>query len=72
VNPPGIAFEDLPPIDAVLITHNHYDHLDLPTVARLWHAHRPRILAPLGNDAIIRGHDDAIAVEAGDWGRSSP
>ena len=68
VNPPGIAFEDLPPIDAVLITHNHYDHLDLPTVARLWHAHRPRILAPLGNDAIIRAYDDAIPVETGDWG----
>ena len=27
-NPPGIAFEDLPRIDAVLVTHNHYDHMD--------------------------------------------
>ena len=28
VNPPGIAFDDLPKIDAVLVTHNHYDHMD--------------------------------------------
>jgi L-ascorbate metabolism protein UlaG (beta-lactamase superfamily) len=72
VNPPGIAFEDLPPIDAVLVTHNHYDHLDLPTLARLWRAHRPRIVAPLGNDAIIRAHDERIVVETGDWGASVP
>ena len=68
VNPPGIAFADLPPIDAVLVTHNHYDHLDRATVGRLWHAHRPRIVAPLGNDAIIRDFDDGIAVETYDWG----
>lgn len=70
VNRPGIAFDDLPPIDAVLITHNHYDHLDVETVARLWRRFRPKILAPLGNDAIIQGHDDEAEVEALDWGES--
>ena len=51
VNAPGIAFGDLPRIDAVLVTHNHYDHLDVATIARLWHRDRPRIVAPLGNDS---------------------
>jgi L-ascorbate metabolism protein UlaG (beta-lactamase superfamily) len=72
VNPPGVAFDDLLPIDAVLLTHNHYDHLDVEAVSRLWRRDRPRILAPLGNDAIIRGHDAAVAVETRDWGQSVP
>jgi L-ascorbate metabolism protein UlaG (beta-lactamase superfamily) len=70
VNPPGIAFEDLPPIHTVLITHNHYDHLDVATVARLWRRDRPRTVAPLGNDAIIQDEDPGIAVETRDWGQS--
>lgn len=69
-NPPGIAFDDLPAIDTVLITHNHYDHLDGETLDRLWARFRPRILAPLGNDAIIRSYDGEIAVETLDWGQS--
>lgn len=68
VNAPGVAFADLPPIDAVLITHNHYDHLDLATVRRVCAAHRPRIVAPLGNDAIIRGAVASAAVVTADWG----
>ncbi|MBV9077666.1 MAG: MBL fold metallo-hydrolase [Methylobacteriaceae bacterium] len=70
-NPPGIAFDDLPPVDVVLITHNHYDHLDVATVSRLWSRFEPRVIAPLGNDAILRDHDDAIRVETLDWGQSA-
>lgn len=67
-HPPGIRWEDLPPIDAVLVTHNHWDHLDGPGLARLWRRFAPRILAPLGNDAVIRRYDASIPVEALDWG----
>ncbi len=67
VNDPGIAFSDLPPIDVVLVSHGHYDHLDLETLSWLAAAHRPRIITPLGNDAIMRIRDPAIAAEAYDW-----
>jgi L-ascorbate metabolism protein UlaG (beta-lactamase superfamily) len=68
VNAPGIAFADLPPIDAALVSHGHYDHLDVATLSRLAAAHRPRVITPLGNDTIMRNHDPAIAAEAYDWG----
>jgi L-ascorbate metabolism protein UlaG (beta-lactamase superfamily) len=67
VNPPGIAFEDLPPIHAVLVTHNHYDHLDLATIGRIWRRNRPRMVAPLGNDAIMKAAHPDLVVEARDW-----
>ena len=70
VNDPGIAFADLPPIDVVLVSHGHYDHLDVATLSRLAAAHRPRVITPLGNDTIMRNHDPAIAAEAYDWERS--
>jgi L-ascorbate metabolism protein UlaG (beta-lactamase superfamily) len=68
VNDPGIAFADLPPIDVVLVTHGHYEHLDVTTLSRLAAAHRARVITPLGDDAIMRNHDPAIAAEAYDWG----
>jgi L-ascorbate metabolism protein UlaG (beta-lactamase superfamily) len=65
---PGIRFADLPRIDLVLVSHNHYDHLDLPTLKRLWDRDRPAIVTSLGNDTILRGN--GIAAIAGDWGRT--
>ena len=67
VNDPGISFDALPPIDAVLVSHCHYDHLDIPTLAALG-THRPRIIMPLGNDTVARAQDPSIRAEAFDWG----
>ncbi|HBQ11838.1 MAG TPA: hypothetical protein DEF51_12025 [Myxococcales bacterium] len=64
--PPGIRFEDLPPIDVVLVSHNHYDHMDFPTLRRLAARDRPRILVGLGNAGLLR----ESGVEGGedlDW-----
>ena len=65
---PGIRFADLPPIDLVLVTHNHYDHLDLATLKRLQRAHAPRIVTPLGNDTIIRAVLPNARITTVDWG----
>ena len=70
--PPGIRIDDLPPIDAVLITHNHYDHMDVPAILRIAREHGARIIAPLGNDTILRRHDPALRVEIHDWGDRTP
>ncbi len=67
-NPPGLALEALPQLDAILVTHNHYDHLDLATLSRLARSNPCRVVTPLGNDTIMRRHDPAIRAEAFDWG----
>ena len=65
VRDPGIAFEDLPHIDLVLVSHNHWDHMDLPTLRRLWERDRPLIVTSLGNDTILRSA--GVPAEARDW-----
>jgi len=70
VNAPGIAFEDLPPIDLVLLSHNHYDHLDIATLKRLKRHHDPLVITPLGNDAIVHAAIPDMKISVGDWGDS--
>ncbi len=65
---PGLVLDQLPPIDIVLVTHNHYDHMDLATLSAVARRHACRIIVPLGNDTILRRHDTTLQVEAYDWG----
>ena len=69
--PPGIRFDDLPPIHAVLISHDHYDHLDLPTVRRLAREHHPTFFVPLGLRTWFETLGIRTAVEL-DWWQSAP
>jgi L-ascorbate metabolism protein UlaG (beta-lactamase superfamily) len=66
-NDPGIAFDALPQIDVALVSHGHYDHLDLATLSKLAGKHAPRVITPLGNDVAMRRANAAIKAEAFDW-----
>lgn len=67
---PGIRFEDLPPIHAVVISHDHYDHLDSATVTRLAREHTPTFFVPLGYKDWLMDHGvrERDVVEL-DWWR---
>lgn len=64
---PGIAFDALPRIDAVLVSHNHYDHMDIATLRGLHALHAPLIVTALGNDTILRRRIPGVRVVARDW-----
>lgn len=66
--PPGVPLDELPPIDAVILSHDHYDHLDRPTIARLVHRFGDAIrwFAPLGHAAWLR-KEGVLTVTELDW-----
>jgi L-ascorbate metabolism protein UlaG (beta-lactamase superfamily) len=66
---PGIKFEDLPRIHVVLLSHNHYDHLDLQTVRTLFGGHHPQFITPLGVKAFLQGEKIKGATDL-DWWES--
>ncbi|MFH5927051.1 MBL fold metallo-hydrolase [Roseomonas xinghualingensis] len=65
---PGLALEALPPLDAVLVSHNHYDHMDIPTLRRL---KAPRIVTGLGNARILARNGLPGAEELDWWGETA-
>jgi L-ascorbate metabolism protein UlaG (beta-lactamase superfamily) len=66
VRRPGLALDALPPIDAVLLSHNHYDHCDIPTLQRLRDRFAPRIFTGLENGRLLARHGLKDVVEL-DW-----
>ena len=63
---PGVAMEELPPIDVVLISHNHYDHLDVDTLRALARRDDPVLVVPLGNGPLARALGFSEVIEL-DW-----
>lgn len=68
---PGLTFESLPPIDLVLISHNHYDHLDLDTLKRLKEAHDPIFLVGLKSAPLLESVGIAKIIELDWWQKTN-
>ncbi|MCP8464057.1 MBL fold metallo-hydrolase [Pseudomonas sp. ZM23] len=72
IHPPGLALDELPPINLILVSHNHYDHLDIGSLNAL--ARRfpsAKVVTGLGNGELIRACGFADIVEI-DWWQSLP
>ncbi len=69
VRKPGVKFSDLPPIDVVLVGHNHYDHLDINTLKKLNQEHSPTFIVGLGVERLLmeNGIEKIISL---DWDQS--
>ncbi len=67
VHAPGVTFADLPKIDVVVISHSHYDHLNLETVEKLASHDNPLFVVPLGVDSLIKDAVKNVRVQALDW-----
>lgn len=70
IHPPALDIEELPAIDIVLLSHNHYDHMDLKTLKTLFHRDKPKMFMPFGNDTILQNYDSSIITTAMGWGEA--
>ncbi len=66
IRPPGLSYDQLPRVHAVVISHNHYDHLDLPTLRELNRRFEPLFIVPLGNGDLLRS-EGIQRVKELDW-----
>ena len=69
VHDPILAYDLLPSIDYVLISHNHYDHMDIPTLRNLWKDFNPIFIVGLNSEKYLRSKIDSnIRIIELDWG----
>ncbi len=66
MRPPGISLDALPKIDLMLLSHNHWDHLDIKTVKKINEVHHPKIVTPLGVKAFLE-QEGVLGSEEIDW-----
>lgn len=70
VRPAALTAETLPPIDLILLSHNHYDHMDLPALRRLGRRHAAHVVTPHGNAQRVRRASPAFGIDELGWGDS--
>jgi N-acyl-phosphatidylethanolamine-hydrolysing phospholipase D len=68
--PAGLRFDDLPPVHAVIVSHDHYDHLDRDTIRRIARAHDALFIVPLGLGPLLADMGARRVVEL-DWWEST-
>lgn len=67
VRPAALTPETLPPIDLILLSHNHYDHMDLPALRRIARHHAPHVVTPHGNGRWIRRASARYTIDELGW-----
>ena len=72
VHAPGVSFESLPRIHAVLLSHDHYDHCDFPSLQRLAREHQPQFIAPLGHHDLLKAAGATRITELDWWKTCEP
>lgn len=71
IRAPGIKLDALPKIDVIIISHDHYDHLDLPTMKKLYKLYKPAILTGEGIKKILTSIDISDSIELDWWDEKS-
>lgn len=67
VRPPGIELDKLPHIHLILLSHNHYDHMDLPTLKKLAFYYKPQVFVPYGDKKLLESHGIKNVFEMNWW-----
>jgi L-ascorbate metabolism protein UlaG (beta-lactamase superfamily) len=67
---PGIDINKLPKIDIILLSHSHYDHMDLKSLGIILKSSNPLIITPVGNDYILKNFNKKFLVKTLTWGES--
>ena len=72
IRKPAVSISDLPAVDIVVVSHNHYDHMDLPSLVELEKKFHPHFIVPLGNAKFLKSEGIKNVTELDWWQTDGP